>query len=100
LGARLWRVGAEVGADGRGVEGRVRVLWVVLVVSFVAEGLAAAVAFGSDRVYWANDFGDKISFAKLDGTGGGDLSTGSATVSNPNFPVLLEAPQGRRRHQW
>ncbi len=74
--------------------GRVKVFWVVLVVAVVAEGLAAAVAFGSDRVYWANNGDNKISFANLDGTGGGDLSTGSATVDRPKG-VAVDPAAGR-----
>lgn len=35
------------------------------------------------RIYWSNVSGQKISFANLDGSGGGDLNTAGATVSNP-----------------
>jgi hypothetical protein len=28
------------------------------------------------RIYWANVVGNKISFANLNGSGGGDLATG------------------------
>ena len=35
------------------------------------------------RIYWANVFVGVISYANLDGSGGGDLNTGGATVSNP-----------------
>jgi hypothetical protein len=35
------------------------------------------------RVYWANYGGNKISYAKLDGGGGGDLTTSGATVNDP-----------------
>jgi hypothetical protein len=35
------------------------------------------------RIYWANTAANTISFAKLDGSGGGDLDTGGATVSDP-----------------
>jgi hypothetical protein len=40
------------------------------------------------RAYWGNYFGSKISFARLDGSGGGDLNTGTATVSGPVGPVV------------
>src|SRR5262249_39822173 len=46
------------------------------------------------RIYWANNGGSKISFANLDGSGGGDIPTFTATVSQPNFPALLRAPSG------
>ncbi len=36
------------------------------------------------RIYWANNIGNKISFANLDGSGGNDLPTGAATVANPD----------------
>ena len=35
------------------------------------------------KIYWANATGNKISWAKLDGSGGGDLNTGTATVMTP-----------------
>jgi DNA-binding beta-propeller fold protein YncE len=36
------------------------------------------------RVYWVNASGNKVSFANLDGSGGGgDLNTAGATVNNP-----------------
>jgi hypothetical protein len=49
------------------------------------------------RIYWANSTnpGGGISYANLNGTGGGgNLNTGLATVSDPAFPSLLEAPSG------
>ena len=58
-------------------------------------GALAGSAHAADRVYWANEVGNTaISFARLDNTGGGgDLNTTGATVSNPDFPLLLEAPR-------
>jgi DNA-binding beta-propeller fold protein YncE len=41
-----------------------------------------------DRVYWTNGPGNEISFANLDGSGGGDLSTGAATVNDPSGTAL------------
>jgi hypothetical protein len=35
-----------------------------------------------------------ISFANLDDSGGGNLTTAGATVNEPSFPVLLQAPSG------
>jgi DNA-binding beta-propeller fold protein YncE len=53
-----------------------------------------AVDAASGRIYWANNSGNKISFAALDGTGGGDLATPGATVSGPRFVSLLRSPSG------
>jgi hypothetical protein len=53
-----------------------------------------AVDPAAGRIYWASYNGNKISFANLNGTGGGDVATLAATVSNPNFPALLRAPGG------
>jgi hypothetical protein len=41
--------------------------------------LALPVTAAADRIYWVN--GSKISYANLDGSGGGDLNTGSGTIS-------------------
>ena len=59
----------------------------------------AATAHGADRVFWANNVpdeqgGDKISFANLDGTGGGDLDTDGATVNRP-MGLALDPAAGR-----
>ena len=35
------------------------------------------------KIYWANGVGNKISWARLDGLGGGDFNTGTATVAAP-----------------
>jgi hypothetical protein len=43
----------------------------------------AAPALGADRVYWANVLGNPISFANLDGSGGGNLTTTGATANEP-----------------
>lgn len=51
-------------------------------------------AHSADRVYWANFSKDKISFANLDGSGGGDLATTGATVDGPVYPSLLKVPSG------
>ncbi len=49
------------------------------------------------RIYWANNFGNKISFASLDGSGGGDLPTGLATLVNPDGVAIDLAA---RRIYW
>jgi hypothetical protein len=43
------------------------------------------------RVYWANSFGSSISFANLDGSGGGDLDTGTASVESPIATTVFPA---------
>ncbi len=61
--------------------------------------IGVAIDSGAGRVYWANsDVGgggvgpQRISYANLDNSGGGDLGTSGATVSLPNYPLLLHAP--------
>jgi hypothetical protein len=44
------------------------------------------------KIYWANWRGNKISYANLDGSGGGDLTTPGATVAAARSAVLLKAP--------
>ena len=44
------------------------------------------------RIYWANNGNNTISFANLDGTGGGQLSTAGATVG---FPSALRSTPPR-----
>jgi DNA-binding beta-propeller fold protein YncE len=66
----------------------------VLALLAVAAACFASVARAGDRVYWANYTGNKISFANLDGSGGGDLVTGGATVSNP-FGVAIDPVAGK-----
>ena len=48
------------------------------------------VALGPDtgRIYWANRSANKISYANLDGSGGGDLNTAGATVENPTAVAI------------
>jgi hypothetical protein len=46
------------------------------------------------KIYWANNGGNNLSFANLDGTGGGTLATTGATMMSPTFPALLRAPIG------
>ncbi len=54
----------------------------------------AAIDPGAGRIYWANLQGNKISYANLNGSGGGDVATLAAPVSNPAFVALLKAPAG------
>ena len=55
---------------------------------------AAPTALGSNSVYWTNYGATKLSFAGLDGSGGGDLATGTATVTMP-FGTAIDAAAGR-----
>jgi len=52
----------------------------------ISEGVALDPAAG--RIYWANASANKISYAKLDGSGGGDMFTGGTTVSEPEGVAL------------
>ena len=45
----------------------------------------SAAASGADRIYWGNLYGNNISFANLDGSGGTDL---------PIDPAALDGPMG------
>jgi DNA-binding beta-propeller fold protein YncE len=55
----------------------------LVAVCLVSIGVAVVpTAFAGDRAYWT-DTGGKISFANLDGSGGADLTTTGATVSDP-----------------
>ena len=57
------------------------------------QGVAIDPAGG--RIYWADNGNNRISFARLDGTGGGgQLNTSGATTSAPTFLALLRAPSG------
>jgi DNA-binding beta-propeller fold protein YncE len=49
---------------------------------------AAAIYPAAGRIYWANEWGDRISFANLDNTGGGDLIVIGATVEEPIAPMV------------
>ena len=51
------------------------------------------------RLYWANEVGNRISFADLDGGGGGDMSTPGATVNGSRSAALLKAPSGSSRRR-
>jgi hypothetical protein len=69
-------------------------LWVlVCVVAWLVAALPAS-ARAADVVYWANGGNNTISFARLDGSGGGDLPTTGATVAGPRG-VALDPAAGR-----
>jgi hypothetical protein len=47
------------------------------------------------RIYWGNLGNDTISYANIDGSGGGgQLDTSGATALQPRFVALLRAPSG------
>lgn len=62
---------------------------VIAAVAAITPGASA-----SDRIYWGNYTGNSISFANLDGTGGGSLPTGAATVFGP-MGLAIESVRGR-----
>jgi len=51
-------------------------------------------AAAANRIYWGNVGANTISYANLDGSGGGDLNTAGATVSTPRG-VGIDAASGR-----
>jgi hypothetical protein len=55
---------------------------------------AAPTASANNSVYWTNFGATKVSFAGLDGSGGGDLATTGATVTVP-FGTTIDAAAGR-----
>jgi hypothetical protein len=61
----------------------------VLVLVAVGAGSASA----KDRVYWSN-FGNAISFANLDNSGGGSISTAGSSIDNP-AGVGIDTATGR-----
>jgi DNA-binding beta-propeller fold protein YncE len=49
----------------------------------------------ADRIYWTNDIGGRLSFANLNGSGGGDLNTSGATPLVIPRGVTIDAASGR-----
>ena len=54
----------------------------------------APASHAADRVYWSGYGNDKVSFANLNGTGGGDVNTTNATTSEP-LGTALDAANGK-----
>ena len=59
----------------------------------------SSTASAADRIYWSNFFGGpndlgSISWANLDGSGGGDLSTSGAPMDGP-MGIAIDAAAGR-----
>src|SRR5437870_8970116 len=71
-----------------------RIALVGCLVTVVAGSLVAA-ANAANRVYWGGyGSSNKISFANLNGSGGGDLNTTGATVDEP-FGIAIDLATGR-----
>jgi Lactonase, 7-bladed beta-propeller len=63
--------------------------------ALIAVGAALApAARATDRIYWSNYAGNSISYANLDGSGGGALPTGAATVFGP-MGLAIDSAKGR-----
>jgi Low-density lipoprotein receptor repeat class B len=72
-----------------------RRLWLVALLSTtLASALADAPAAARDRIYWGNYNGNTISWANLDGSGGGALATGAATDFGP-MGMAVDSARGR-----
>jgi DNA-binding beta-propeller fold protein YncE len=75
--------------------GRRRRLGVLLIAAGLLALASAPAALGSDRIYWGNGGTDTISYANLDGSGGGgQLNLSGATPSGPRG-VAIDAAAGR-----
>jgi DNA-binding beta-propeller fold protein YncE len=73
----------EHGSSPAGRRAHRRVALPVLVAALLAMLWLAAGASGADRLYWINSTEGTISFANLDGSGGGMLDTAAAPVDEP-----------------
>src|SRR5829696_9066548 len=78
----------------RTIPRRVRVI--ATVAALVATGAFATSAKAADTIFWGNYDGSKVSFANLDGSGGGgDLNTTGATAPNQVAGVAIDPAAGR-----
>src|SRR5438552_14265793 len=87
--------GSRVEMIGRATLRSSRIALVGCLVTVVAGSLVAA-ANAANRVYWGG-YGastPRISFANLNGSGGGDLNTTGATVDEP-FGIAIDLATGR-----
>jgi DNA-binding beta-propeller fold protein YncE len=71
-----------------------RLSWLVIFAATMAIAAAAPLAQARDRIYWGNYSGNSISWANLDGSGGGSLPTGSATDFGP-MGMAIDSAKGR-----
>src|SRR3954451_16863935 len=75
--------------------GRGRWMGVLLIAVGLFALAAAPAALGADRIYWGNGATDTISYANLDGSGGGgELNLSGATPSEPRG-VAIDSTTGR-----
>jgi DNA-binding beta-propeller fold protein YncE len=56
--------------------------------------LSASAAHATDRIYWSNYDNDTISYANLNGSGGGQINTTGATVDGP-MGLAIDPAAGR-----
>ena len=54
-------------------------------------GIGSIARRGADRVYWGNDDGSAISFANLDGSGGGNIFNGATEAAG----MAIDSATGR-----
>ncbi len=73
---------------------RCRLLALTAVVLATQATLATGSALAADSVYWGTEGENTISFAHLDGSGGGDLATTGATANN-TIGVAIDATAGK-----
>jgi DNA-binding beta-propeller fold protein YncE len=87
-----------VGGESAGIVGRPgrgRRIGVLLVAAVLIALASAPAALGADRIYWGNGGTDTISYANLDGSGGGgELNLSGATPSSPRG-IAIDRPAGR-----
>lgn len=88
--ARSWRTDAPSGVRNRS-SSLIAGLWSALV---LCVALPPATALGADRLYWANAGNGTISFANVDGSGGGQLPIPSTALDVP-VGVAIDTAKGR-----
>ena len=68
--------------------------WLLLSAAVILTALTAS-ASAASRAYWADSGANRISFANLNGSGGGDVNTsGTATVDGP-YGMALDLTRGK-----
>jgi DNA-binding beta-propeller fold protein YncE len=78
-----------------GRAGRGRRTCVLLVVAGLLALASAPAAFGADRIYWGNGGNNTISYANLDGSGGGGQLDISGAIPNAPRGVAIDTTSGR-----
>jgi DNA-binding beta-propeller fold protein YncE len=69
--------------------------WAIALCAVAAVALwPAAAAHATNRIYWSNFEANTISYANLDGSGGGDLNTAGAIVDGP-MGLAIDSAAGR-----